>query len=325
MSSSGDNDVLLLNTIVRLVGGNDCDKILPEEWAETTGSMSERIKSLKGKDKRVLERVTLEIERSNKPPPVASPASNPSTSNQLTLERLDGVFRNIVALDTFVARVRDGVEDSQRSVDNGVSLLDYSNRCEQQVSQLQKKLELYMKSINTSDDISDWAGPLPGGISVVLLKWLVQLTRTSSVLCKVSTLLFSRDTVATDTEQQLVDPRGLVVSTVKTPTALGNHCNFRTRSWFGQQYWKRMYAVIWQQLLYLFPNDDPNSQCSQCLLLRSAKITSITTHQGKHNVVCLRDFLAPVHAEQILIQFDTDSKEWIRYLTQYVISIYVNL
>eukprot|EP01064_Diplonema_japonicum_P023128 TRINITY_DN33580_c0_g1_i1.p1 TRINITY_DN33580_c0_g1~~TRINITY_DN33580_c0_g1_i1.p1 ORF type:complete len:363 (+),score=60.66 TRINITY_DN33580_c0_g1_i1:53-1141(+) len=314
-------EVDLINTVVMLCGKKGEDKISVEEWVAARREEDEDANQVLSKVMRAREErkqgyvgvmkamlaVTGNIEVKEDTPP--------AQHRPVTIEKLDNLFRRITAHDGITEAVKDGINHENDLVRCGVQL-NNAKRSETSIMAVHRELDkLLDQPVQPSNPtiMEIWNESIPAELVPILVKWMVQLARTSALLSRVALQLFSRDSGrATEHEHQLADPTGLVVSTVKTPSTLSSRCNFVSRTWLGRPGWVESFAVLWQQLLYIFPSDQPNAACVQCILLRGCRM-STSSQLGKRNVVCLTDFLShtmnAAHP-QILIQFNENSEEW---------------
>ncbi|KAJ9472309.1 hypothetical protein DIPPA_22885 [Diplonema papillatum] len=274
--------------------------------------------------------LSLDADSGKMPAEAAAPLQE---QRHFTLEELDRVFRAVAACDTYVSMVKDGVSTDDAPecsrVSMGIDLVEYTRTCRQGCRMAHAKLLAMMREsekVRTSetDVIEAYSKRVPAEISAVLIKWLLQLSRTSSLLGSVAQLVLTRDSeVATEHEKHLVDSTGLVVSTVTTPTALSGSCSILERNWMGRPLWTPAFAVLWQQILYLFPSDDTRAKCMHCILLRGATIAfSTTLLSGKHNVLRISDYLAPYSplgpTPFIFVSFDKNHGTWVDAVRQAV-------
>ena len=279
------------------------------------------------------------------PPPLPAPAPEATVS----LQAIDSLFRKVLRADRYVAMLRDGVPhggdlDSLElggTVDAGCALLDYSQGVEDTMKDVHRSIlslrrELSRRSEASDDGDSDsrassgaprclarWSR-VPPEIAGVLLRWVTHLWRTSSLLSTVVAMVSSREALrATESEMQHVDFAGLVVSTVRTPLTKAGWCWMLGPSWFVQPTWRRRHVVLWQQFLYFFDGDADDDRCQSCLLLRGCRLSAISSHRGKRNVLSLSHFLYPFAARvgedaNPRISFDDDAAEWRRSIQRYV-------
>eukprot|EP00754_Rhynchopus_humris_P003642 Rhum_TRINITY_DN11907_c0_g2::Rhum_TRINITY_DN11907_c0_g2_i1::g.47815::m.47815 len=277
------------------------------------------------------------------PPPPPPPLPTPAPEAMVSLQAIDSLFRKVLRADRYVAMLRDGVPhggdldnlELGGTVDVGCALLDYSQGVEDTMKDVHRAIlslrrELSRRSEASDDGDSDsrasssaprclarWSR-VPPEIAGVLLRWVTHLWRTSSLLSTVVAMVSSREALrATESEMQHVDFAGLVVSTVRTPLTKAGWCWMLGPSWFVQPTWRRRHVVLWQQFLYFFDGDADDDRCQSCLLLRGCRLSAISSHRGKRNVLSLSHFLYPFAARvgedaNPRISFDDDASEWRR-------------